>query len=226
MANNLTDWYSNILKHIPAIPVTDINDAVRHACRKFCKETWLWKYTLGLIDVVADTSEYTLTIPEALYAELIAIPEDGVRYKEDGADEDSFCKLICTSEADLDNTYPGWRYDTGPQPSRFYVDNIDKHLHLYPEPEDASTEGLEVSVILMPARTAISVPDFLYDDYELIIESGALEDLFNRKQRSYYDPQEAIRHGGIFKSGYNDAKMKRFTGATNKQMTVKMRFFA
>lgn len=226
MAANLTDWIPNVQKSIPSLPVQDIQDAVRNACRRLCKETWIYKYTLPLINVVAATAEYTLTIPEALYAELEAIPEDGVRYKENGESTAAFYNLTCTSEDELDSSYSSWRYDTAPCPRLFYVDNINKHLFLYPKPEDSSTSGLEVTCILKPSRTCLTVPDFLYDDYELIIEAGALEDLFNRKNRSFYDPQEAGRQGGIFRQGYNDAKLKRFTGATNKPSSVKMGYFA
>jgi hypothetical protein len=223
---NLTDWIPNVQKQISSIAIPNVQDSVRNACRKFCEETWIWKNTLALIDILADTAEYTLTIPTALHAELEAVPRDGVRYKTNGADETTFYNLICTSEDDLDSMYPGWRYETHPTPSRFYVDNIDKHLHLYPKPEDASTDGLEVSVILTPDRTTLTVPDFLYDDYELIIEAGALEDLMSRKNTPYYDLQEAGRYGNIFRLGYNDAKMKRFTGPTNKPMQIKMGYFA
>lgn len=223
---NLTDWIPNITKHIPNIPAPDINNAVRDACRKFCVETWIWKNTLALINVVASTSAYDLTIPAALYAELVAVPNDGVRYKQNGEATTQFSPLTCTSEDELDAESGNWRYETSPQPTRFYVDNIDKKVNLVYTPEDASASGLEVSVILKPSKTALTVPDFLHDDYEDVIEAGALEDLLNRKNRSFYDPQEAGRHGSRFRAGYNEAKMKRFTGATNKPMSIKMRFFA
>lgn len=226
MATNLSAWYPDILAQIPSIAVPSMNDAIRKACRKFCKESWIWRYTLDLIDVEADTSEYTLTIPVALYADLVAIPKDGVKYKEDGEDEEAFNDLTCTSEDELDSISSAWRYETHPNPSKFYVDNVDKDLHLVPEPEDASTEGLEVTVILMPDNTCTTVPDFLFDDYQDTITAGALEDLLNRRSTEGYDPNLAQKYGLDFRNGYNDAKLKRFTGGTNKPLNVTMRFFA
>jgi hypothetical protein len=226
MATNISDWYSNIIKSIPGLPYPALIEAGRKASREFCKQTWLWKNTLDLIDVVADTSAYSLTIPAALYADLEAIPDDGVRYKQDGEDEDQFANLICTSESELDAAYPNWRYKTHPAPSMFYVDNVNKNVNLVYTPEDDSTEGLEVSVILKPSRTSTVVPDFLYDDYEEVMDAGIFTRLFNQKSESWYDPVEAGRQKVMFRNGCNDAKIKRFTGKTNKPMNIKMRFFA
>ena len=213
---DLINWIPNIQKSISALPVTDIQDAVRSACRKFCKETWLRRYT-QLVDVVEDVSEYSLEPPED--SEIEAIPDDGVKYKGD-----SFINLTCTSESELDATCPNWRHRKSLYPSRFYVSNVDKHLFLVPRPEEVGS--LEVTCILRPSRNCLAVPDFLYDDYEIVIESGALEDLFNRRNRTYYDPNEAMRHRVLFREGYNEAKIKRFTGATNKPFKVKMGYFA
>lgn len=223
---SISDWYSQALKSIPGLPRPALIDAGRDACRDFCRETWLWRYTLPLISVVALTSAYTLTIPSALYADLENIPDDGVRFKESGATTDEFFPLTCTSEQELDSQYKNWRYETAPLPSRFHVDNIDKKVNLTPIPENASASGLEVTCILKPSKTAELVPDFLYDDYEKVITAGILADLFMRKSEEWHDPQEAVRNAAEFRIGCNDAKMKRFTGRTNKPMQVKMRFFA
>jgi hypothetical protein len=226
MATNISDWYQNVLNYIPGLPYPALIDAGRKISRRFCKETWLWKNTLDLIDVVEDTSAYTLTIPAALYAELEAVPDDGVRYKQDGLDEELFNNLTCTSEDELDALYPNWRYKTHPTPSMFYVDNVNKNVNLVYTPEDASTEGLEVSVILKPSRTSTVVPDFLYDDYEEVIQAGMLSELFNRSSEQWYDPVKAGQHEVMFRNGVNDGKIKRFTGKTNKPTNIKMRFFA
>lgn len=226
MAVNLSNWYQGALQHIPNLPANALIDAVREAGRKFCVETWLWKYTLPLINVVANTSAYTLTIPGTLYAELEAVPDDGVRYKKSGATTDEFGNLYCTSEDELDGQFRNWRYQTHPYPSKFYVDNLDSQLHLVPIPENASVLGLEVTCILKPDKTCTTFPNFLYTKYEDVILEGALERLFNRSGSSWYDPEMAAKHGLEFRKGYNEAKMKRFTGATNKPMSLKMRFFA
>lgn len=226
MATNLSEWYQNILNKIPALPYPALLDAGRIATRKFCKETWLWTYTFDLIDVEADTSEYEIDVPEALYAELEAIPKDGVRYKEDGEDEEQFSNLNCTSEQELDDTWGGgWRYKTSPIPSNFYVPVSTKAVNLYPIPEDDSSEGLEVTGILKPSRSCTSVPDFLYDDHEKTIEYGILEELFSRDGMPWFNAGRASEFGMKFKAGYNTAKGQRFTGKTNKSQNIKIPFF-
>jgi hypothetical protein len=186
------------------------------------------------VDVLALTADYTLHIPDGsvgdggidLNAELVGLPDDGVRYRENGAATNTFGNLILTSETDMDEVSAVWKYETSPRPSKFWMDNVDKKLHLYPIPEDLSTDGLEVHVILEPDKTCTTVPDFLYRDYRDEIADGALAELFGAVSVPWYDQALADRYEAEFKNGYNNAKTKKFTGPTNKPITLKMGYFA
>lgn len=227
MAIDLTEWEIEVSQNIRGLNVANLEIAVRQACIRFCEQTWLWRHTLAAINVVEDTQDYTLTIPDALSAKLVAVPKDGVSYKEHGESNEQYAPLDCISE-ELKSEAEGhsWKYEEAPNPSDFWVDNINKKLHLHPIPTAASTSGLLVDVILRPSSACITVPDFLYDDHKETIKKGALSFLYGQKSRDYYDPKEQLRNEADFLNGVNDAKFARITGKTNKPLSFTIPFFA
>lgn len=224
MATDLTDWNADISFHINNVPEPAVQLAVRKAAIKFCEKTHLWKQDLSRIDVEEDTQDYTLTDPDN--SKIICVPEKGVKYKQDGQDDDQFVSLDPTSETQNDIFDSGnWKYATGPTPSEYWVDNVDKQLHLKPVPTADSSEGLLVTVVLKPSDTCTTVPDFIYDDWKDTILQGSLYELYSRKSAPWYDPNLAVYHDSEFKRMCNNAKFNKITGATNKPMRVRMRNF-
>ena len=224
MATTITAWSADLELEIDDLTTTVVEDSIRDACIRFCEQTHLWTSELTAIDVDADTQDYTLSIPAT--STLIGVPDDGVYYKEDGEDDDQYAKLVCISDKiTTRNESHAWKYEEGPRPSEFWVDNIDKDLHLRPIPTEDSDEGLLVTVILKPLLTATTVPDFLYDDYRREIASGALANLYKMKHMPWYDPDQFALHETIFMNACGDAKITKLTGATNKQLSFKIPFF-
>ena len=226
MTTSLFEWNPEVMPTIANVPAPTLYVAVRNACIRFCEKTHLWTNTLDDFDVDADTADYTLTIPEALYAELIGLPKYAVKYKEDGEEDDQFNDLTLTSETDLEALSSAWKSATSDIPNKYWMDNIDKQLHLYPIPEDASTEGLRVKVLLKPNRTCTTVPDFLYLDHSDIITHGVLSDLFKRTAMPWYNEEAYKSHEFMFLNGCSNQKMKEFTGPTNKVTSVSVGYFA
>lgn len=223
MATDLTDWSPDILPDIPTVPIVAIISAVRDAAVEFCEKTHLWKVDLTRISVVADTQDYTLTPPAS--SALVIV--DNVKYKQNGQDDDQFVTLDPISKEQQNLFQSGnWIFATAPTPSQYWVDNVDKDLHLIPIPEDASTSGLLVHVVLKPSATCTTVPDFLYDDHRKAIASGALSNLYAKKGMSWYDPKEAQVYGAMFANDCNNAAIKRITGATKRPLRVQFRSWA
>jgi len=223
MATDLTDWSPEILPDIPSAPVPAIKIAIRRAAIDFCRKTLLWTYDLERIDVVATEQSYALTVPADQYGRIISV--DSVKYKQDGKDDDQFAFIdpISENQKDLEDPSGAWRYTTGPMPSEFWVDIVDKNLHLLPIPTEDSDEGLLIKVNLKPTNTCDTVPDFLYDDYVQEIGYGALADLFGRKAMDWYDPNQAKDYFLKFITACNNTKTKKITGATKRPLRVKMR---
>jgi len=227
VATDLTDWSSEILPDIPNAPSPAIVMAARDACIRFCEQTHLWTLTLDPIDVDEDEPDYTLTIPTTDYGKLIGVPKDGVFYKEDEADDDQYRQLTCMSEelTNRDEKH-AWKYEEAPSPAKFWVDNIDKKLHLRPIPTEDSEDGLLVTVIVKPIITATTVADFLYDDYRREIGSGALSYLYRMRKMPWYDKEHYSLHEAAFLNACGDAKINKLTGGTNMPLSLKMPFFA
>lgn len=232
MTTLISSWSPELWKHIPNAPTPAIINAVRTACQRFCTETHIWTRVLDLIDVVDGATDYALHIPDGtdgeddLNAELVGLAENGVKYKDADADNDEFGYLHITSEEDLDSSFPSWRYWDEGTPAHCYMDNLDKELHLVPEPEDDSDEGLEVKVVLRPDDTCTTVPDFLYKDFKKVVVYGALSELFSDAGSPWYDNEKFAANEAMFISGYSNARQKKFTGPTNSRQTIKMGFFA
>lgn len=222
----LISWYSELLPFAAGLPVTAVNTAVRDACVEFCQRTHLWRLALDRISVVADTQDYVLTIPSAQYGEIEII--DQVYFKITDADDTQFKELDPISEEQMNNhdSWDAWRFRTGPTPTEFWVDNIDKTLHLLPIPDTAATLGLLVYVILKPTDVAPTVPDFLYRDWKDAITAGALKYLLGNKNTPWYDITESLRAGDTFATKMGAALHKKISGGTKRPSRIQLPFFA
>lgn len=225
MSKALTLWYPEINPDIPNVPIPALEESVRAAAIRFCEKTHLWAVDLDRIDVVADQSEYTLTVDADLYAELVEV--QNVKFKIDAADDDQFVTVDPVSEVQADiNRSGGWRSYTATSPYQYYIDPVTKTtLNLLPVPEEDSTEGLLVKVVIKPLRSATVLPDFLYNDYREIIGFGAKSSLFRRKGMPWYDPRESVANERDFLNGCNNGKWRKVKGAaaTGAPGQVKMR---
>lgn len=232
MATNLTDWSSDILAHAKRATKPSIINAVRGAAIAFCEKTWLWTATLPAISVLADNQDYALADPTD--TEIIVV--DNVKYKENGADNDQFRRLDPISETQMDlNDSGSWLYRESPAPTNFWVDVVEKTLHLYPIPTVASTDGLLVKVVVRPSDTCSAVSDFLYQEHSKTITNGALADLFSQEVMDWSDLTNPVAFEHLlnkanlydrwFKAGCNEAKFKKITGATKRPLSVRLQPF-
>ena len=221
---NLTEWWAEIAPDVAGVPMPAVQNAVRNACIEFCKVTLLWTYSLTRITVAADTQDYTLTIPDAQYGNIISV--DDVKYKQNGLDDDQFVTLDPVSENQKDLHRSGsWKFLTSTTPSGYWLDK-DKTLYLDPTPSVASTSGLLVRVNLKPTRATTVVQEFIYTDHFETIGNGAKADLFARKAMSWYDPNLALAHKTIFTNAIDDAKWTKITAYTKRESRARMQHFA
>jgi hypothetical protein len=223
MSKSLNLWYPEINPDIPKVPLYALREAVLAAAIRFCEKSHLWMITLDDIDVVADTADYTLTVPAEQYAEIVVV--DNVKYRADGEEETAFRTVDPIGEVQEDrNRNGGWRaYETSGG-FEYYVDPVSKTtLTLVGVPTESSTDGLRVRVVVKPLRTATVLPDFLYNEWREAIGCGAKANLFGRRGMAWYDPNERDKHEYDFRNACGNAKQRRATGSVNKIMRVKMR---
>ena len=232
MATDLTEWSPDILAHAKRATANVIKQSVRDAAIAFCEKTWLWTVDLTVMSVVADQQDYTLADPSD--AKIIVV--DNVKYKEDGQDDDQFRNLEPISENQMDlNDSGSWPYRESSAPSGFWADVVEKELHLYPIPTEASTDGLLVRVVARPSDACTSVSDFLYEEHRKAIAKGALADLFSQEVMDWSDLTDPVSFNHLlnkanfyekkFESACNNVKIKKITGATKRPLRVKFQPF-
>lgn len=222
MATALTSWHKFIFPWIEGLPEPAFLNAVRQSVIDFCEETLLLTETLAAISVVADQQSYSLT---PLTSESRIISVENVKYKVDGADNDQYKRLDPLSRLQEDRHQAGnWLFEESEQPSHFF--NYQKSpatIYLWPIPTEASASGLLVRVCLRPTDTATSVEDWLYNFHRKTISFGALGRLFAQKAMPWYDPQLSIYYNEKFDERVNNEKWKKFTGAADTPMRVRLR---
>jgi len=215
MATNITEWIPRIAPTVTLCPNQIIKEAVINTCRDFCQKTQLWdNNALTAIDVVDGISDYVLTSALGDIVGTNAAAVDGT-------------PISPTTVEELDRLNTLWR-QTVTARSSWYIFGMADSIKLVYEPDDDITGGLEVWVSLKPLKTATTVEDFLYRDFERAIEDGAKGELLVIQGT----PWSNLELGGYFTTKYeaarDTAKMQKFTGRTNKIMSAlhNAQFFA
>lgn len=207
MATNITEWIPKISPAVSLCPNQVIKEAIVNTCRNFCQKTQLWdNNALTAIDVKDGTADYALTSALGDIAGIDAVELDGTPISPATVEE-------------LDRLNTLWR-QTVTARSSWYIFGMADSIKLVYEPDDDITGGLEVWVSLKPLKTATTVQDFLYRDFEECIEFGAKGELLLIPGM----PWSNLQLGGYFTINYeaarDTAKLKKFTGRTNKIMSA------
>ena len=204
-----------------SVDTTFLDDQIVKVIRDFCSHTWMWRITLDAFDVVVDTPDYALTIPDTDGdAELHMV--DWVKYKEDGADDDQYVylepKALEAEEQPGQSYWPASQTEsTGDSPLMYWV-NPDDTLTLNPTPNSnaAGTENCKVKVIVKPIiGTTTDVPDFLYDDWVECIAEGVAGRILNMASKKWYAPELSDRYSERYQNVRNNyAKTQLWQGKT------------
>jgi len=207
---------------------TFIDKQIVRILRDFCKDTWIWRYDLTEISVVADQANYTLSLPTTDgTAELVMV--DWVKYKSDGLDDDQYTYVepinLLTEEipSGTSKFSGGFVETSGNAPQVFWVDPDDT-LWIKPTPNStaAGTSNMKVKVIVMPALTATKAPIFLYNDWLEVIAKGVAARICNMAGERWYDPKLSDRYRKQYEQAKTDeAEAQRWQGKNRKQMVIR-----
>lgn len=124
MATNICTWRSRILRNVPQCPTPIIDETVLDVLRDFCEETKIWTEQLTVIQLVAYTSEYTLS---STNGDIVSITH---------AEIDNSA-ISPTSEKWLDEHDLSWRDKTAATPTHYFM-NHDRNIRLVYTPNDDS----------------------------------------------------------------------------------------
>lgn len=227
MATDIMNFFPNIAAAVDLCPTAVIREKIIEAIRKLCEETGLWTEQLQAISVVASTAEYDMTADTILLV-------DGSTQVNTIADvvlvehvELENIDLEPTSKRYLDENERGWRQHSESRPRRFLMEP-DKQLRLVYTPSQAVTDGLDVWLTLKPVRptsisATVTVQDFFFKDFRLMIEWGALALLKEVPGVPWTDPEAAMFYWGKWNDEMDDAYEKKDEGYTDHQSSVYFR---
>ena len=227
-SKNIADWQADVLKYVK-ISGSDTLDIIDGECletlRDFCRYTALWRITLDPISSVSLQGDYVFGTDwntPAGEGDNVPYSLQWAKYKEDGEDDDQYFKLEMIDE-DTENDildYSAWEFDTAPNPDSIYMDP-DNTLHLHPIPEDASTDGLLLRVIVQPTPEADKVPKFIWDDYKRIVTYGTVSRLLRLTNKPWSNAELADYFMNKYQKRRNNLKYDRKTGKTARKMRVR-----
>jgi hypothetical protein len=227
MATDIMEFFPNVAAAVDLCPSAVIRQTIIEAIRKFCEETNMWVERLQAQSVVASTAEYDLTADTILLY-------DGSTQLNTVADIDlvqhvelSNIDLEPTSQRYLDENERGWRQHSESRPRRFLME-ADRQLRLVYTPSQAVSSGLDIWVCLKPIRptsisATITVEDFLFDDFRLMIEWGTLALLKEVPLVPWSDPEAATFYWGKWNTEMENAYEKKREGYTDHQGSVYFR---
>lgn len=186
------------------VPVPIIDHEVREAAIQFCDRARVWR-EIQTLDVVADQADYTPVLPvDGVVSIVEDVYHNGVRLEP---------KPIDT----LKEQYQDWQSQSGTP--LYYTQMQPGVIKLVPYPTTELTDGLSVRLVFKPARTAETLPDWLYEQYADVLGWGALVRLLLNPGLPCHNPGLAAAYQTQFEQGLYRASRqsgKSFTRAPNR----------
>lgn len=170
----LTDIADDILPWLAGEPPAPLlQTIVRQALTELCAETGIWKLMPDPITVSPGVSTYELS-PEA------GAVVSKVLQVEIGGD-----MIHARTIEWLNENIRGWMSERSTP--KYYTQVNSHELILAPVPSTRVQLGLNVVATMQPARSATTIPAWLYDRYEADIQHGVLSKLMLMPDKAWTD---------------------------------------
>ena len=183
-------------------------DALRHAAREFCRDSWFARRTLELM-LEPGISHYDL-VPEHPEEEIIGV--DAVEHR---------------GRALLPAEPKALAQRAGSPAAWLWLPPATLEVAPYPPPDAiAPQEPLLVSVVVQPTAEAQSLGDDLLRQHDHALAEGALARVCALEGAAWSSPQLAARHGLLFHAAKVNAKGAALRGHQPRGLRVLPRSFA
>jgi hypothetical protein len=210
-AEPLTNWYDEVLPHVPGCIEAVALNAIRQAASEFCERSWVDNDDHAPIDIVADQAVYPYVPPAE---KLVAKPLE-VWF---GTTE-----LVAKAPGDLRNYFPNWQTATGVP--KFYTATTKRSIRLVATPAEAVTDGLTLRVAYMPTPNATTVEAVVWEDYHEEIAAGARRRLFLMAKKPWTNIKQAGIEQEFFEAGVAAAKHAVMRGFSRAKTRARAHFF-
>ncbi|CAN7344267.1 hypothetical protein LJR074_001967 [Acidovorax sp. LjRoot74] len=188
------DFYPELMPHVVGCPQPMANIALREAARVFFERTRIWREWLDLVSVQANVREYDLDVPDGAMV---------VRIERTTLDGEPLAVLSFNqlpSDPAQSETSPG-------------LTSRDRAVFTLTR---ALPAGKQISVFasLKPTKTAMGVPDDLFEHHGQDIVEGAKRRLMMVRGTSFYAPDLAAMAGTEFESAIGTKTVTAWRSAT------------
>mgnify|MGYP001586202431 FL=1 len=188
--SDLFDLENDVALDVPGCLSPTIQRTLIRVCRDFLYKSKAWQENLALIDVVAEQEDYTLKVPY----NAVIMNISGLKVRNDN-----------THEFETTDEYPQAYYTYVPE-------NILRFVSASFAPQIAVTEGMKVSVVLIPEFNAHNMPNWIIERYAEGFVAGAKAEIMMSPGKPYTNPQLAVYNKQIFYSyltrASNDAETR------------------
>jgi hypothetical protein len=183
-----------VMVHARSVPEPVALRFIRQAARELCKRAKFWAEWEQITITGDDEGEGISTIQDAIILEVESAQltnSDGGKYV-----------LEPVTPQWLDKKYPRWKYDFDETaaPGRFVTQIKPNTVMVLPK----DTGVLDVRLILLPARNAFTLPDFLVEDHSELIAKGAAGMILVLPETEYTNPQLGAYLTGEFNTGLDN----------------------
>jgi|AntAceMinimDraft_1070359.scaffolds.fasta_scaffold06815_5 hypothetical protein len=201
MAKVWSDFYSLLAPHVPGCPDVSMDTHLSAAAADFLARSQVWRDVADKVFLVPNVSTYDISAD---------FPIERITAAAIGGSD--------ITQVDSREIPEKNRSEVG-EPTKFWVVQ-DTMISVWPIPDKRYTMSFRAA--LKPSRTALSVPDWVYEVWADALVSGAIARLAAIPNKEWSDINAASMHKLMFERAITSARVRDLRGV---ESTVKMRPF-
>ncbi len=198
---------SGLLPFVPDCPEPVALHWLRYGAFRLCNESGIWKTR---ITMPVKTGEVAVPIPLPAGASLSKIKTACFNGEP----------LEPLANAILDEKHPGWSSGVSGKPF-CYSEVAGNAITPFPTADGELT----LHCMLKPIKDAVELPDFLVEDWGMVIQAGALMMLYLQPDKPWSSPYAAGTQASLFNQGLQDARHEAQHSKQDAPIRTKPHFF-
>lgn len=186
-------WYDHTLPELNGVELPLLDMYIRKAAIEFLNDTAVYTLPLALVNVVANTNEYSLVSPDNQAEVFMA---RSAWYDNN--------KLDYAPVKTLETGYIAWESMTTERATAYTQQRFDK-IRLFPTPTTSLVSGLRITAALRPTLTAASLADHIASQYFFDIAAGVKTMLMGMGGKPWTNPTGEAKYRADFEAGKTQA---------------------
>jgi len=216
MSVALSTLYPELRVELPGIPEPLLVAATKRIARQFFRKSEAWRYDLdNVMDYTISATFPTITPGTDIPTDTHVVRIDTVRYGVTNASR----TLLFVPRDQLDRETPSWATQTGTSP-RNWTNVAAGTAQIVPIASATVSTCLHIRAIIAPSPDLVSLPDFLFYEFEETIKFGVLAQLMKVPGKDWSNVNLSTLYQKKFTNGIGEAKSKAQAeyGQPNREM--------